>query len=48
VELRRQWEVDDIFGNDPLFCANFMKPGLDLEDRKYEFITDIGKLQKII
>ncbi len=25
-----------------------MKPGLDNEDRKYELVTDIQKLQKII
>jgi len=31
-------EIKDIFGDNPLFCSNFMIAGVDLEERRYELV----------
>jgi hypothetical protein len=28
-------EAKDIFGDNPLFCSNFMISGVDLDERRY-------------
>jgi hypothetical protein len=40
LQLHKQWDKEAIFGDKPIFCTNFMKAGLDLEDRKYELVLD--------
>lgn len=48
INFKLDWKKDDIFNKDPLIFADFLKRGLDQEDKVYEEAKDFSKLTKII
>lgn len=48
INFKLDWKKDDIFNKDPLIFADFLKRGLDQEDKVYEEAKDFIKLTKII
>jgi len=47
-ELSRQWKKEEIFTVNPIFCCDFMSPGIDLEDRRYSLVDQQRKLEKTV
>lgn len=48
INFKLDWKKEDIFNKDPLIFADFLKRGLDQEDKVYEEAKDFIKLTKII
>lgn len=48
INFKLDWKKDEIFNKDPLIFADFLKRGLDQEDKVYEEAKDFSRLTKII